>query len=320
VITHWSVLDLIAPSYLSTDLYNQSRFREGIEICQTTSALANNYLVTHNHARCKEACGNPIEVEELYEKSIALCDKEIAKAQKNYENDKSTFYKYQCAKASILHNLATFNSHRGRINEARELYSEALRLQWHWGDIDGKAATLQCLGVLDINIGETERGIISLKQALEIFEARSNHLGKSAILYCMGCLMIDKNQYGDAIKYLEQSLELKIVHGDFPGQALAYSKIGSIYRKLGDFENAFNFQLKSLNICKKFGLSREKASPIMELSELKFRQGLKQEAMQLMRTALSLETYLSDRASIMTMYGLMLLDLCPLKPAICRKN
>ncbi|BAY19400.1 TPR repeat-containing protein [Anabaenopsis circularis NIES-21] len=67
------------------------------------------------------------------------------------------------------------------------------------GNIEGKAVTLHCLGILYANKGEIDQAIALYNQSLELNERIGNVQTKAATLHQLGILYANKGEIDQAI-------------------------------------------------------------------------------------------------------------------------
>jgi tetratricopeptide (TPR) repeat protein len=116
---------------LSKSWQKQSRFREALQLCESTLTLTQDYRVMHQLARSKAELGEVSAAKEHYQQALASCPE--AEEQE---------------KATIIHNLADNYRRQGEIDEAISLYQRSLELKRRIGYVQGEAATLHQLAII----------------------------------------------------------------------------------------------------------------------------------------------------------------------------
>ncbi|WP_292869252.1 tetratricopeptide repeat protein, partial [Nostoc sp. LPT] len=92
--------------------------------------------------------------------------------------------------------------------EAIALYQQSLAIDEQIGDVQGKAATLHCLGRLKANSGEIEEAIALYQQSLAINEQIGAVQGQAMTLGWLGGMAEQQGNYNQALDYLQAALEI----------------------------------------------------------------------------------------------------------------
>ncbi|MFN6526086.1 CHAT domain-containing protein, partial [Nostoc sp. ChiSLP03a] len=121
-------------SSLANHWWNQSRFREAVQLCKSTLEITEDYRVLKEMAYCESQVGAVDKALEHYQQALNLCPLE----------DKGE-------KAAINHGLGLLKANSGEIEEAIALYQQSLAITEQIGNVQGKAATLHSLGSLKAN-------------------------------------------------------------------------------------------------------------------------------------------------------------------------
>ncbi len=76
------------------------------------------------------------------------------------------------------------------------------------GNLQGKAATLNNLGMIYANKGEVDEAIALFNESLEIRERIGDVQGQAMTLWWLGGLAEQQGEYTKAISYLQPALEI----------------------------------------------------------------------------------------------------------------
>jgi CHAT domain-containing protein len=102
----------------------------------------------------------------------------------------------------------------------------------------GKASTLNNLGRVYNNLGDKQRALIYLGQALPIWIEIGNPAGQASTLDNMGRAYADMGRGSEALDYLNRALALWGGVGELGGEGLTLCNIGKVYADLGQKQKA----------------------------------------------------------------------------------
>lgn len=166
------------------------------------------------------------------------------------------------SQAHVLTNIGTTLDMIGRTNWAIESFHTALTLyralQEEEQDERGEALTLHHLGVAYRGLGEREKALFCLEQALTKHACTSNEVGRARTLMELGLVYLDIDSVAEqeqeqdsletAMGYFQQALELQKKFGDLAWQGRTVSRIGLVYAKQGKTAKALEAYLQALSI------------------------------------------------------------------------
>jgi len=264
-------------SALANRLWQQSRFREAVHLCQSTLEVTEDYRVLKEMAYCQHQLGDVEQVIEYYQQALNLCPPEDERE-----------------KAFIYHNLGMFYANRGEVESAISLFQQSLELWERIGDVRGKAATLHCLGILSANRGEVESAISLFLQSLELKERIGDVQGKAATLHQLGILYANRGEVESAISLYQQSLELDERIGDVQGKAATLHQLGILYANRGEVESAISLFHQSLELWERIGNVQGKAATLHQLGSLYANRGEVESAISLFHQSLELTERVGD--------------------------
>jgi tetratricopeptide (TPR) repeat protein len=105
--------------------WNQSRFREAVQLCKSTLEITEDYRLLKVMGFCESQVGELDRALEHYEQALSLCPLED-KAQQS----------------ALKYCLGRLKMDRGEIEEATALYQQSLAICEQIGDAEGKAVNL----------------------------------------------------------------------------------------------------------------------------------------------------------------------------------
>ncbi len=131
-------------------------------------------------------------------------------------------------------------------------------------ELDGteKASFIGNLGVLYRILGETEKALKALEDAMEIHKEIGNRLGEANQLGNIGLIYRQIGETEKALKALEDAMEIHKEIGNRLGEANQLGNIGLIYRQIGETEKALKALEDAMEIDKEIGNRLGEASTI----------------------------------------------------------
>ena len=155
-------------------------------------------------------------------------------------------------------------------------------------NLNGRAASLNSLGVIYLELNRTEEALKYFEEALELSE-RSGNAGRTGrLLNNIALIQIDRGEYQQALKNLRQSLQIKQELGDQIGVARRLNNIGKVHVKRGDLEAARTLFLEALSLAREVQYQRGEASSLTLLADLARRTNDRRSAIDLLQQAATL--------------------------------
>ncbi|QLE49509.1 tetratricopeptide repeat protein [Nostoc sp. C057] len=264
----------IAAKIAETVVYKwwyQNRYREGVQLCQSTLEVTEDFRVLTRIAYCERQLGDVDKALKHYQQALNLCPLEE-----------------EADKALIYLQLGMLKANKGEVDEAIALYNQSLEIEERIGDVQGKAATLHQLGIIYANKGEVDEAITLLNQSLEIEERIGNVQGKAATLQQLGIIYADKGEVNEAIALYNQSLEIFERIGNVQGKAATLNNLGYIYANKGEVDQAIALFNQSLEITERIGNVQGKAATLNNLGRIYANKGEVDEAIALFNQSLEI--------------------------------
>ncbi|MFN6564401.1 MAG: tetratricopeptide repeat protein [Nostoc sp. ChiSLP01] len=287
---HGDIAAKIASS-LANRLLHQSRFREAIHLCKSTLEITTNYSVLNQIAYCEHQMGEVDRALNYYQQALNLCPVED-----------------EAQLASIYHHFGMLKDDKGEMDEAIALYNQSLEIKERIGDVQNKAATLQCLGVVYANKGEVDEAIALYNQSLEITQRIGDVRGQAATLYCLGYLYVNKGEVEQAMALYNQSLEINERIGNVQTKAATLHCLGMIYANKGEVDQAIALYNQSLEITESIGNIQAKAATLSNLGNIYANKGEVDEAIALFNQVLEIDESIGNvqgKAATLNQLGLI---------------
>jgi tetratricopeptide (TPR) repeat protein len=288
--------------------WNQSRFREAVQLCKSTLEITEDYRLLKVMGFCESQIGEVDKALKHYQQALSLCpleDKQEQsaiiqclgrlKANRGEIEEAIALYQQSLAiseqigyvegKAATLHQLGILKADRGEIEDAIALYQQSLALNEQIGDVQTKAATLHCLGIIKANRGEIDEAIALYQQSLALNEQIGDVQGKAATLHQLGILKANRGEIDEAIALYQQSLALNEQIGDVQIKAATLHNLGIIKANRGEIDEAIALYEQSLAISEQIGDVRTKANTLSWLGHIAEQQGNYNQALDYLHPA-----------------------------------
>jgi LuxR family transcriptional regulator, maltose regulon positive regulatory protein len=129
------------------------------------------------------------------------------------------------SKGSVLYSL-------GNINEALELYREALSVYQKLGDVDTAAKVWLEVGRVYRTLAQYKEAEEAYLKSLEHYQATGNLNWQANLYNNLGVLQHDQNEYTEATSSLEKAIHYARLGGSVRLEAYALTSIGDLYQEL----------------------------------------------------------------------------------------
>ncbi len=251
----------------------------------------------------------PDTVIPLCEKAMALCDKNIPKAN---GIEKRTFL---LIKSSALNNIGYIFQNHGEIKQALDYYHRGLKIQEEIGDKKGLAQSLNNIGFIYQGEKDAAQALDYYKKSLKIREEIKDKRGIGECLNNIGFLyriLGDpncKSQIEEACKkeglnkgiiFYQKSLKIKEEIKDSLGIAVSLNNIGGIYLRLDELDTAMSYYQRSLKIRERLNDKQGLTNAMSNISLIYFKKKNYKEAEKLAEQSLKISQELGFPLMIQT--------------------
>ncbi len=177
--------------------------------------------------------------------------------------------------------------------EARELFVQAVGVARDIGNREQEAISLSNLGQLEVDEGETQKGLTNFLLAQE----RAQEAGAIQPSYFINIantydLLSDRQR---AIQNYQKALDLARSTGDRKNEATALNNLGDTYYSLGDWEAALRYFEQALEIARSLKNRQHEARSLNNLGLVYLRLGRYEEAGRVLDQARQISRESEDR-------------------------
>jgi tetratricopeptide (TPR) repeat protein len=192
-------------------------------------------------------------------------------AMKNYSDLLEYFHSvaYEQGKAATLNDMGVIHEIKGEFDEAIKRYEDSLEISKELGDQKGIAYTLNNIGIIYGRKGEYDEAIKRYEDSLEISKELGDQKGISIALTNIGNIQYKKGEYDEAIKKHKETLEIDRELGDQLGIAHTLYNIGLIHQSKGEYDEAIKRYEDSLEISKELGDQEGIEQTIVSINKVK---------------------------------------------------
>jgi adenylate cyclase len=138
------------------------------------------------------------------------------------------------------------NDHKSRdtIVLSMDFYRKSLEIHEELGDSLGMAAVYNNMGVANKHLGTYEEALRYLAYSLRIRQAYDDQPGIMEVYNSLGDVYFRQKKYELALRYTQQYQDVAIAIRDGKYEQKSYKDFSKIYAALGDFKNAWVYQVK----------------------------------------------------------------------------
>jgi tetratricopeptide (TPR) repeat protein len=233
----------------------QSRFRESIQLCNSTLAIVRDYRVLHQLARSQEKLGLIDQAQINYQQALESCPEEDIPE-----------------KSAIINNLAVLKVRQGSIRDAVPLFEKALKMVEGTGNLEWKACVLHSIADAKARSGQIEEAISLFQQTLEIDKITQNFVDTHSTLGQIGSIYADLGQFEEAVSFYQQALKVASNTNNIDAIATILNDIGTIRSAEERFDEALLLYQESLELSKSIGDERSNARTLVNIADLYIRK------------------------------------------------
>lgn len=140
------------------------------------------------------------------------------------------------AHAKALRNMAEVIYAKGHLLKARDHFELARKMLIN--DREGRARTHLFAGYIAGTIGQAEKAISELSEAMTLYQATGDKAGEGLALTALGLSYSRKTQEEEGIKRHRDAITIFQRIGDRHSEAIAFNAIGQASEKLGNYSGA----------------------------------------------------------------------------------
>lgn len=141
-------------------------------------------------------------------------------------------------------------SSRGHFDQAIEILTDMKRNHWNDLNIQNRTSVLTNLGTCYAKTGKLNEALELFLEAIEIKIKLGDKVGLSIAYYSLSMTYYMKREYDKALEAAGNSLEICKTLNDISGISYAYISLAMINKKVGNLQKSKRYHLKSLEVSK----------------------------------------------------------------------
>jgi two-component system NtrC family sensor kinase len=220
----------------------------------------------------------------------------------NFQESSKNFHEIndKTGEANILSNLGSIYFMLGNSTKALELHFESLKIS---EELDNKlriGTSLNNIGtVYQKNRSTINEALTFFKKSLEVFQGIDLKQGMAYASMNIGEVYFLESNYDSAIYFHQMALELcdGTLDATFP-----LTQLGEIHAALGDFQKAFDFHRRSLEISERLDAKFEQTQSLIGLAKTQRKQGNFADAINSLEKAKSLANDIDAKNEMLDAY------------------
>lgn len=189
--------------------------------------------------------------------------------------------------AHCYNNLGTIKEETGKYDEAVENYEIALQLKLQINDIEGIPSTLINLGIIRMNQKKFIESKDYFDKALEMSRKLNNKQDEALALINLGDMFYLQERYTESITYYKKGIDISKSQKYDQFLIYAYQSLSLAYRKINDFEKAYEHYHTYVTI--KDSLYNSENYKVLNDMEAKYENEVKEKEIKLLKAEKSVK-------------------------------
>jgi tetratricopeptide (TPR) repeat protein len=241
----------------------------------------------------EKACDVGVEINQYYVVHAESIETAISMLLNAYAAVKQS--QYQQGEANILLALGSLRQRQEALEEAEELYQQALKLYRADGSLLGKANTLSGMGDLRQRQDALKEAEELHQEALELFRAIGDQLGEANTLHAIGDLKQSQDSLEEAEDLFQAALELYRMAGARLGESNILHAMGDLRQRQNSLEEADEFYSQALEMSRARGNRLGETNVYISLGRLEIRRKNYMQSQLALNAALEISQLTQDR-------------------------
>jgi len=201
-------------------------------------------------------------------------------------------------KAQSINNIGFINDNEGDTKSAIDYYKKCLEIQKSINDERGEAISLNNLGSSYYSIGENENALDYFIQSLTMQQKNKDKSAMAYTLNNIGGVYDNQGDVSKALEYYLQSLKIDEELKDNQSIVHALNNIGAVYDNQGELTKALEYYTKSLKIREELKDSKGIANSYNNIANILKKQKKYKTALQYYEQASKLQEKISDKNNL----------------------
>lgn len=202
--------------------------------------------------------------------------------------------------ANILSNLGSIYYMSGNSTKALELHFESLKISEHLNNRLRIGTSLNNIGTVYLkNTNTINEALSFFKKSLAVFQSIDEKQGMATASMNIGEVYYGGSNYDSANYYLQMALDLSdgTIDATFP-----LTQLGQINAEMGNFQKAYSFHKRALDISENLGAKFELTQSLLGLAKTQRKQGEFDGAINTLERAKSLAIAIDAKNELLDVY------------------
>lgn len=200
-------------------------------------------------------------------------------------------------RVAVLNDLAV--AVRGNApEESIDWATQALELAERIGDDEGRARSLNNLGIAHYFLADYDRALELYERSLDVSERLGSKEAVANALNNIGVIHYVRGDYDRTLDYYSRALELRRETGDRTGLAKSYNNLGNVYYSAGRYEESLEYYAESIAIYEEVGDEELVASSLNNIALVYHELERFDEALERLDRALEIAERIEHRPTI----------------------
>lgn len=202
---------------------------------------------------------------------------------------------------NLYTSIAAVYSGMGNKPNVIQYYSNAIKILEGLEDKIPYAIAVENLGDSYLEFGEPDSALVLFNKSGTIFKAQNKRPFMAYNLGNKGLAFAQKGQEIKAEENISEAITILEELGDYRPITVYLTYMSDIYADRNDWDAAFTYSLRSLNLAKQYGLKAEMGSAYLKLSELYERTGYASAALKYYRNYIAFRDSVKNITTVQQM-------------------
>lgn len=210
----------------------EKRYQDAVALAAKTGDATVEARALSRLARVSIYLGKNDQAQEHLAKALALSQSGATPEEKNARGEALT------VEGELL-------QVKGNLQQALSRFDEALK---SLDDKNGQARVHLFRGYIQGSIGNTDKAIVEIEQALELYRAINNRVGEAQALSALGLSHAARNEHDESIQLYVSAREIMRSVGDRHSEAITCNSLAEAYEQLKQFKSALDHYEEALRL------------------------------------------------------------------------
>ncbi|MCK6543927.1 tetratricopeptide repeat protein [bacterium] len=210
----------------------------------------------------------------------------------------SRVFKYKFGEVKAVNYLGYVFEQRGRVDDAKRLYGDALKMAMNNNDTVGLSRAYNSLAGIAMIGGKYREALGYYENMLGVYQGRADLQSQSVAYNNIGNVYVEMGDHEEALEYYFKSLKIAQEAGDQKSLGTSYINLGNVFLEQSKYVEALEYYQKSLEIQEKIGSQSGTALCFLNIGSVYEKQERLDSALHLYRKAYGLYKQLDNKSGV----------------------